>query len=368
MSWRNAFVEHLGPGGFSGARLGDWLRVLGENRFGVDVPYWPRAALITGNSVFNSLVARWEELRYGAAVRGAEIQPPVFVLGVWRSGTTHLHNLLARDARFAFPNTYEVLYPHTFLTTQATGGRFMQWMMPASRPQDNVRTGTGEPQEDEFALAACGLSFMLGSIIFPRGSHLYQRYLTLEDATAEERKRWQAALVTFLRKLSFKYNRPLVLKSPAHTGRLDVLLELFPAAKFVLIHRDPYEVFQSTMHTWQKVKSFWGLQRGDVEEEGVLTDYVQICDAFFAERHRIANGNYCEVRFTDLERDPLGQLRRVYEELDLPEFARAEPAVREYVDSLTGYQRNSFAELSGPTRERVWQAWQRTFEEWGYAR
>jgi hypothetical protein len=56
MSWRNAFVEHLGPGGFSGATLGEWLRVLRDNRAAIDAPFWPRAALITWNGAWNSLV------------------------------------------------------------------------------------------------------------------------------------------------------------------------------------------------------------------------------------------------------------------------------------------------------------------------
>ena len=162
MSWRTAFIEQLGPGGFSGTTFGDWLRVLRNNRFAIDAKFWPRAALISGNSVVNSLVRHWERLRYGGAIAGTPVHPPLFILGIWRSGTTHLHNLLAKDDRFAFPNTYEVLYPHTFLTTEPIGSRVMQWMMPPTRPMDNVRSGIGEPQEDEFALVASGLSFMLG--------------------------------------------------------------------------------------------------------------------------------------------------------------------------------------------------------------
>lgn len=368
MSWQNAFNERLGPGGFGGTRFGDWWRILIDNRFRVDARYWPRAAMLTGNSVWNSLVGRWEDWRYGAAVRGTEIQPPVFVLGVWRSGTTHLHNLLARDDRFAYPNTFEVLFPHTFLTMQSTGSRVMQWMSPATRPMDNVRMSVDEPQEDEFALVASGLSFMLGLVIFPRHHERYQQFLTLRDASPEELQRWKMALLTFLRKLSFKYERPLVLKSPAHTGRLQALLELFPHAKFVQIHRHPYEVFQSSMHTWRKVKNFWGLQNEDVTEERVLADYVEVYDAFFAERRRLNDENYCEVGYEELVSDPIGKLRRIYGRLGLPEFERAEPAICEYARSIEGYARNSFATLPEATRERVFGAWRRSFDEWGYER
>jgi hypothetical protein len=231
---------------------------------------------------------------------------------------------------------------------------------------DNVKSGVGEPQEDEFALVASGLSFMNGLVIFPRSGHRYQRFLTLCDTTADELERWKSAFMNFLRKLTFKYQRPLILKSPAHTGRLNVLLDLFPNAKFVHVHRDPYTVFQSTSHTWRKVKSFWGLQKGEVTESRVLQDYVQVYDAFFAQRHRLTDENFCEVRFDDLEQDPIGQIRRVYHALKLPEFDHVEPALNEYVRSLTGYSRNSFPPLAESIRQRVAHEWSRSFEEWGY--
>jgi omega-hydroxy-beta-dihydromenaquinone-9 sulfotransferase len=368
VAWRTAFIEQLGPGGFSGTTFGDWLRVLRNNRFAIDAKFWPRAALISGNSIVNSLVRYWERIRYGDAIAITPVHPPLFILGIWRSGTTHLHNLLAKDDRFAFPNTYEVLYPHTFLTTEAKGSRIMQWMMPPTRPMDNVRSGIGEPQEDEFALVASGLSFMLGLVIFPRSHDRYQKYLTLCDATPDDLERWESAFLQFLQKLTFKYRRPLILKSPAHTGRLNVLLKLFPEAKFVHIHRDPYAVFQSSVHTWRKVKAFWGLQVGDVDEERVLQDYVQVYDAFFAQRHRLTEQNCCEVRFDELERDPIGQVRNVYNSLGLPDFDHVEPALRDYVQSLTGYSRNSFPAISDQMRQRVARAWSRSFEEWGYVK
>ncbi|MBC8355082.1 MAG: sulfotransferase [Planctomycetes bacterium] len=49
------------------------------------------------------------------------------------------------------------------------------------------------------------------------------------------------------KKLTFKYDKPLVVKSPTHTGHVRLLLEMFPEAKFVHIHRNPFEVFSSTL-------------------------------------------------------------------------------------------------------------------------
>jgi hypothetical protein len=366
MNWTIAFFETMGPGGFSGTTVGDWMRVLFENRFAVGIPYWPRAAFITSNSILNSLIYQVENFRHGGEIAKTSVSPPLFVLGIWRSGTTHLHNLLAKDNRFAFPTTYQVLYPHTFLTTEPSGSRVMQSVMPATRPMDNVRNGANEPQEDEFALVASGLSFMLGTVVFPRSQRRYEKYLTLRDTSPTELERWKSALMQFLQKLTYKYGRPLILKSPAHTGRVDVLLDMFPTAKFVHIHRDPYVVFQSAVHTWQKVKKYWGLQTGEIDEERVLQDYVDIYDSFFAQRHRLTRENFCEVRFDDLARDPIGQVRLIYDALKLPEFEHVEPALQAYVQSLTGYQRNSFPLLPDATRQRVASQWHRSFAEWGY--
>ena len=58
--------------------------------------------------------------RWHAAIEATPCRPPLFVLGHWRSGTTHLHNLLAQDIdQFAYANTYQVINPHTFLATEA---------------------------------------------------------------------------------------------------------------------------------------------------------------------------------------------------------------------------------------------------------
>ncbi len=70
--------------------------------------------------------------------------------------------------------------------------------------------------------------------------------------------------------------------------------------------------------------------------------------------------------FQRLEEDPLGEVRRLYEALDLPDFGLAEPALRRYVESIAGYRKNEFQELSADRRRRIAGEWRRCFEEWGY--
>jgi hypothetical protein len=368
MSWRERFVIRFGGGGFSGITLSRWLRLLGDNDFAVDRPYWGRAAAITSSSILNTVLAQWENLLYSRKVKDTKVAPPLIILGIWRSGTTHLHNLLAQDDRFAYPNTYQVFYPHTFLTTEKRNARLIGYFLPRKRPQDNMVLGIGEPQEDEFAFCSLtGRTFTI-AWAFPRRAEQYGRYLTLRKVSGAEVAEWQSALAFFVQKLSFKYGKPLVLKSPGHTCRIKLLLELFPQAKFVHIHRNPYHVFQSTLHTVRKVVPWWALQRPDYSnlEEETLHQYKEVYDAFFQERGLIPKGHFCEVSFADLEADPIQQVRGIYEALALPDFGHVEPILRRYLDSIGGYRKNTFPELASDLRARIAREWRRCFEEWGY--
>lgn len=369
MAFKEWFLRHLGTGLFSGCTLGGWLRVLRDNRFAVDPPYWPRAVGITSAAALNSAVAAWESLRFGRHVRAARVEPPIFILGIWRSGTTHLHNLLARDERFAFPNQYQTTYPLTFLSTERLSAGFVNRFVPSKRPQDNVAMGMREPQEDEFALTPLTGRSAVMAWPFPRNAEYYDRYLTLRRLSPRERDEWKAGVLLFVKKLSYKYSRPLVLKSPGHTGRIRTLLELFPDARFVHIQRNPYDVFQSMQHLFRSILPWLALQRppDDWMQEKVFEQYTEIYDAFFEDRSLIPKGQFCELRFEDLETDAMGELRRVYESLNLPDFSIAEPVLRRYLDSLTGYRKNKFVELLPELRERVARGWRRSFDEWGYS-
>lgn len=368
MAWRDTFLRYFGPGLLSGITAGDWFRLLRDNRFAVAPSRLPKAMAITFQSLQNSIVSRYETWRFGSRLNGTLVQPPLFILGHWRHGTTHLHNLFAVDERFAFPNNYEVFFPHTFLTTEVVAIRLVAFFLPRRRPMDNVEWNMRSPQEDEFALAiASGVSPCLGWMFPERRGH-YDRYLTMRDASEDERARWKAAFVLFLKKLTWKYGRPPVLKSPPHTGRIKLLLELFPRAKFVHIHRDPYAVFASTLHMLRVNGEMNRLQhpRPEPLEDWVLGQYAKMYGAYFEERELIPAENRVEIGFEELEADPLGQLRRVYEALHLPDFNSVEPAMRRYIDSIAGYRKNAFPELPAEMRSRIAREWRRSFEEWGY--
>jgi len=353
----------------AGITAGDWLRLLRENRYEVDPTYWHRAAFVTLSSLMNSIHRFREERQFAEVVAATAVPPPLFVLGHWRTGTTHLHNLLALDTdQFAFANTYQVVNPHTFLTTEEVNSRTFAWMVPDRRPMDNMRLSFQAPQEDEFAPCLMSLRSPYLGVSFPRREDHYARYLTFRGVPAAEVDAWKSAFLLFLRKLTFKYQKPLVLKSPPHTARIRMLLELFPGARFVHIHRHPLDVFRSFRHYFDTAGWHTYLQRPDVGaiDDRILGRYTALHDAFFAERDLIPKGQFHEMSFADLERDPVGQLRRTYDTLGLEGFERLAPKLEREVAALTGYRKNVFPPLDPALQRKVVRAWRRSFAEWDY--
>jgi hypothetical protein len=353
----------------AGITVGDWLKLLSENRYSVDSAYLLRAASTSLCAVSNSIFRWCEERRYGRAWAGLPVPPPVFVLGHWRSGTTHLHYLLGLDDRFACPTFYQVMFPHTFLTTERHFSGLTAFLLPERRAYDNVRVDLTVPCEDEFAMCACGqMTPYLSGVFASRAAH-YDRFLTLRNAPPRAVEEWKSWLRLFFRKLMLRHGKPLILKSPPHTGRIKLLLEMFPNARFIHIHRDPYAVFQSFVHTYATGLPFGRLQRTDQVDwtERLIRQYRELYDAFFEERGLIPAGRFHEMGYEQLERDPVGEMRKLYEALGLPAFEHVEAALRTYLRAQADYQKNAFRTLPANDRRRIAGEWRRCFEEWGYA-
>lgn len=352
----------------SGATAGDWFRLLAENGFAVDLPYWPRATLITMGSLVNSL-SRWREERAFAPVAAkVQVQPPLFILGHWRHGTTHLHNLLAIDKQFAYPYPLEVCYPHSFLSKKPATADLIGSLVPKRRLQDNIRLGMQEPQEDESALCLTTFTSPFMSWVFPRRRAHYQRYLSFRGVPEKEVVKWKEAFLLFMKKLTWKHRRPIILKSPPHTARIRLLLELFPGARFVHIQRNPYVVFQSTQHLEKTAILAMHLQRPcwhDLDDM-ILRRYQALYDAFFEERALIPKGQLHEVRFEDIEKDPLTEMNKLYNALHIPGFGEVQPALKHYVNGLSTYRKNRYTSLPSRQRRRVAEQWQRSFQAWDY--
>lgn len=352
-----------------GLTLGLWWELLRRERFHVDPACYRRAFAITCSALINSGLACLEGFVWQRRVdRVGPVPAPLFLLGHFRHGTTHLHELLAADPRRSFPSTWEVTAPSHFLLSERMATPLVDRLLPPTRPQDAVEIGCARPQEDEYALALTSLCSPYFVFLFPRSDAHWARYLRLTEVPPAERERWKAALVRVVRRHAAREARPLVLKSPAHTARVHLLLELFPEARFVHIHRHPYEVFASTRHLVQTASATTVLQRTDTidSDDRILRWYTTLYDGWFAGRACIPPGRLHELGFADLQRDPFHSLQTLYAALDLGDFEPARPAVERHLANVRDHPRNRYPPLTDEERARVRTAWARSFDEWGY--
>jgi hypothetical protein len=351
-----------------GMTLSRWSRILGDSRITIHPEYWPRAALTGLASLLNSVQAKREEREFGERVRATEVREPVFILGHYRSGTTHLHNLMSVDPRFAFANYYQSNFPGTFLSSESMGSR-LDFLTPRKRPHDEVKMGLGTPAEDELALCVDTLLSTHMSWHFPARNGHYRRYLSLRDADPDERETWKGSLKKFAQKLTVKYGKRLVLKSPCHTARVPLILETFPDARFVHIHRDPYTVYQSTRHMEVKVGPLYQFQRRDLLglDDDILWRYREMYESYLEDRERIPDGRLTEVSYEQLTRDPVGTLRFIYDAIDLRDFETARPEVERYLSAVNGYRTNVYEPLEPQLERRIATEWRPFLEEWGYS-
>ena len=316
---------------WEGTDVFTWLRMLKDNGFAVQPAYWYIAGIVSVNSVMNT-VLRWTlNGWHGDRVRATDIdKPPVFVIGHWRTGTTLLHELLIRDPQFGFPDMQDCFNPHHALLTNQFFKRYAKWMLPEKRPMDNMPFGWERPQEDEFALALLGVRSTYTDFAFPNRLPKDSGALDLSGLSPAQLAKWKRVFVRFLKEVTVRTGKQLVLKSPPHTARVPVLLELFPDAKFVHIVRDPRVVFPSTVNLWKSMARRHGLQTPtDFAgfEEKVLREFRIIYDRLEEARPLFKSGHFTEMRYENLVRDPVGELQKVYATLNLGDFETVRPRV-----------------------------------------
>lgn len=355
-----------------GVRLGPWLGLLLRRGSTIAPAYWARAAMTLAFAGPNSALGALDRWRFRRRLADARVRRPVFVIGHYRSGTTHTWNLLTTDPRFAFPSILQATFPHSFLTFEPIVRFPARRLTMKKRPQDAMAMDPDGPIEEEKAL--CSSTFLSPQMArhFPRAWRDFVRYATMDDVATADRERWKRAFDAFARKLLVRHgpDRTLAFKSGDHTGRIDLVLELFPDARFVHVHRDPFTVFASTRAMERKTGKFFALQRppSDAElDEFVLTRYRAMMEAYARKVADVPADQLIEVAFTDLERDPVGTVERIYRHLGIAGFDEHRPRLEAYVATLAGYRKNRHPDLAPDVRRRIAEHARVACERWGYS-
>jgi hypothetical protein len=237
-----------------------------------------------------------------------------------------------------------------------------------------VTLSFSQPHEDEVALCGIiGKTFLM-DLAFPRNASLYRKYYTLEDLNDQELQEWEQGLTWFLQKVSLKKQSSLIMKSPGHMCRIKTLLKLFPDARFIHIHRNPYDVYASWFSMLKILRHQWAFQRplsGSPEqqsEEEILKHYKVMTDAWFQERSLIPSDRLFELRYADLVREPAVQLEKLYTHFGFEHFEELRPKLEEYLHAAADYKANQHPPLPESLRQRISREWSLAFDQLGYPR
>jgi hypothetical protein len=350
-------------------RFTDFIRLLAAHRFRVHPLRVPMACIVSGFTVYNSTMSLLQSALHGKRIRDVEIKdPPIFIVGHWRSGTTFLHELFFQDERFTSPTTYECFAPDHFLVTGRVIPKLAWFLLPSRRPMDNMPVGFDLPQEDEFALCSMGAPTPMYRSAFPNDPPPYLETLDMEDIAAETLSLWRASVRRFIGTLTVARGQRLVLKSPPHTGRIGHLAEMFSGATFVHIARNPIRLFQSTRRLWMTLDNVQGFQfpkHRDLDEF-VFEAFERMYRGFEKQRTSIDEKNICQLRYEDLVAAPIPSMERIYDQLQLGEFERLRPRLEKFVAGRGDYRPNRHAGISVEIIEKIRTRWAGYIERYGY--
>jgi len=285
---------------------------------------------------------RWLELgMYNKKISHHTItKDPLFILGFYRSGTSYLHQFLIQDDRFGYHSNFQMILPEIMLSTEKILAPVFDFVCRAFGLRDSVHRlplSFRFPGEEDVAMTTFlnprGAQW---GFFFPKKMNEYfQKYVLFENIPTSEFERWKQGFVFVLKKISLaNQNKQLVLKSPPNTARIKLLLSLFPAAKFILIHRNPYEVYASNKRFWKVTQDIYALgeTRSLDVNSSILDTYSKTMHRYLADKDLIPHGQLMELAYEDFIKSPLASIRSAYEKLNLNEFSYCENKMTSFAE------------------------------------
>ena len=274
-------------------------------------------------------------------IHDVQLAPPVVIAGLPRTGTTHLHNLLAAHPGFRTLPYWESVEPFPVPGESPDGRRertelgiqFMNAAMPLFPLMHEMTT---DHVHEEIQLLAVDFSSMLFETVARVPA--WEAYYRSHDQTPHYRY-----LRTMLQAMEWlnPSGKRWLLKSPQHLEQFPVLATVFPEATVVVTHRDPVSVavsmttmiaYTARMHAWPV--DAVGIGRAWADRLGAMLDA--------ALRDRDALPRSMDVRFDDFMKDDLAVARAVCALADEPITPAAEAAMQAYLD---GHQRGRLGSI-----------------------
>lgn len=346
----------------------NWLQLLEQND-GVDYHYLKRGLFITLSSICITPARLLFKLKYNTKINNTTItQPPVIIIGHWRSGTTYLHELISQDPQFCYITLWHTLLPDSFPILEPTK-TFLAHFLPEQRPMDEIKVDIDGPYEEEAAIAILSPWSFFHCLHFPRNAEeQYQKSINFKNLTPKEKNQWKKHYHHFMKTVTYaNHGKRLLLKNPANTARIPLLQEIFPDAKFIHIYRNPYKVYLSTIKMRNKVLEKLALQNANKEniEKQVIENYKRLMTSYNEQKKQIPPENLIEIKYEDLVANPIQQVKNIYNQLKIQGIEKAIPEMKKYLERQKNYKTNVYS-IDKKIIQRVQENWDFTISTWGY--
>jgi hypothetical protein len=299
-------------------------------------------------SLLDNLLRMEAERAANPAVEQQRIVAPVFIVGLPRTGTTHLHGLVAEDRANRAPLTWEVMYPAASRSADEVA---------RARSQTDARLGWADRLAPEFMR------------IHPIAADLPQEciaitaqvFMSIQFHTTHDVPSYQDWLEQAPQRLAFDFHHRFlqhqqakatamdggsaanagaicgagtrwVLKAPGHLFALDGLLERYQNARIIHTHRDPLRAMASmASHATVLRRAF----SDNADPRKIAADWAdrwaRALEKFLAIRDRAPAAQFLDLGFESIESDPLGTVERVYDFLGWPLTTDARAAMQRFL-------------------------------------
>lgn len=268
------------------------------------------------------------------------IVEPVFIVGSGRSGTTIFHEALSQDEQFRVVKRWEAMFPcpppveETYLTDPRIEKAHQLITLPERIAPEwktmHAQAGDLPVECIEFLY----LTFLSEVYYCAFQIPSYVDYFRKQDIgeTFEWHKR-------ILKLLQWKYKKPhWLLKGPTHMPVLPQLLEAYPDAKLIFMHRDQVTTTDSVVNVqgtiyWWRTDDPWS--GGMLDDVMMVEGRVKMWDRIirWMEDGTIPKGQFANVIYQEFCADPMAAIGGAYQEIGLSMSPIACERIKTYLDN-----------------------------------
>jgi hypothetical protein len=265
--------------------------------------------------------------------RKTSVTTPVFIIGNFRSGSTFLHRLMAKDSNtFTSMQTWEIYFCPS-ITQRVLVKSVLRIDRLFGRPLGRLidifdnrvlgkaqihKTKLRDPEEDEGILIHVWNMILL-NWIFPFRDTMpdFHRYDTALPVAQKN------SIMKFYRQCVQRHleyhgsHRIFLSKNPSFTPKIETIMKWFPDSKFIYLVRDPLEMFPSVMSWFTYAWNYFSDLKSTKPFHQFVVDMAEHWYRYPLRFLDKKHSNFMVIRYTDLVSDPVLAVKSIYNRFSL---------------------------------------------------